>query len=101
VLVGQLPASIQNAAEMYAGCVSGALQKEVYLEIIQLNGFENITLQKEKPIIIPDDILLNYLSAEEIAQYKQSGAGIYSITVFGEKPLKTEKTACCGPDCCS
>jgi len=100
VLVGQLPASLRNAAEMYAGCVSGALQKEVYLEIIQLNGFENITLQKEKPIIIPDDILLNYLSAEEITQYKQSGVGIYSITVFGEKPIK-EKKACCGPDCCS
>lgn len=101
VLVGQLPASLRNAAEMYAGCVSGALQKEVYLEIIQLNGFENITLQKEKPIIIPDDILQNYLTVEEITQYKQSGVGIYSITVFGEKPVQPEKTACCAPGCCS
>jgi len=101
VLVGQLPPAIKNAAEMYAGCVSGALQKEVYLEIIQLSGFENITLQKEKPIIIPDDILQNYLSVEEITQYKQSGVGIYSITVFGEKPVQPEKTACCAPGCCS
>jgi len=101
VLVGQLPPAIKNAAEMYAGCVSGALQKEVYLEIIQLSGFENITLQKEKPIIIPDDILQNYLTVEEITQYKQSGVGIYSITVFGEKPVQPEKTACCAPGCCS
>ncbi|MFL5747173.1 MAG: arsenite methyltransferase [Niastella sp.] len=100
VLEGQLPDAIKNAAEMYAGCVAGALQKEIYLEIIQLNGFEHITLQKEKPIVIPDDILQNYLSAEEIAQYKQSGTGIYSITVFGEKPV-SENAPCCAPGCCS
>jgi SAM-dependent methyltransferase len=101
VLAGQLPPAIKNAAEMYAGCVSGALQKEMYLEIIQLNGFQNITIQKEKPIIIPDDILSNYLSAGDIVQYKQSGVGIYSITVYAEKPVKTEKEACCAPSCCS
>ena len=101
VLVGQLPAGIRNAAEMYAGCVSGALQKEVYLEMIQLNGFQHITIQKEKPIIIPDDILSNYLSAGDIAQFKQSGTGIYSITVYAEKPVKAEKEACCTPGCCS
>src|ERR1044072_1932206 len=64
VLEGALPANIQQAAEMYAGCVSGAIQKQVYLELIKQNGFENITLQKEKAIHIPDDILINYLSAE-------------------------------------
>ncbi|MDO6430559.1 arsenite methyltransferase [Flavitalea sp. BT771] len=98
VLAGDLPGTIRNAAEMYAGCVAGALQKKVYLEIIASNGFVNITLQKEKPIIIPDDILSNYLGAEEIAQFKVSGAGIYSITVYGEKPADG---ACCAPGCCS
>ena len=98
VLVGQLPPAIKNAAEMYAGCVSGAIQKDTYLDIIKATGFENITLQKEKPIVIPDDILLNYLSPEEIAAYKQSNTGIYSITVYAEKP---EKTACCAPGCCA
>src|SRR5690606_33272892 len=56
VLEGKLPAQIQQAAEMYAGCVSGAIQKNNYLEFIRLNGFENITIQKEKAIHIPDDI---------------------------------------------
>src|SRR5690242_17209421 len=37
VLVGDLPANIQNAAEMYAGCVSGAIQKQTYLELIESN----------------------------------------------------------------
>jgi arsenite methyltransferase len=97
VLKGQLPANIRNAAEMYAGCVSGAIQKEKYLELIQTNGFTNISVQKEKPIIVPDDILSNYLTAEELVSFKQSGTGIYSITVYAEKP----KEACCGTDCCN
>ena len=98
VLEGQLPQGIQQAAEMYAGCVSGAIQKQVYLELIASNGFTNITVQKDKAIIIPADILSQYLSAEEIQAFKQSGTGIRSITVYAEKPV-TEK-ACCAPGCC-
>jgi len=97
VLEGDLPTPIRTAAEMYAGCVSGAIQKEVYLEIVKASGFQTITIQKQKPIIIPDDILSNYLSATEIAQFKQSGTGIFSITVYAQKPLDAP---CCGPGCC-
>jgi len=98
VLEGNLPENIQNAAEMYAGCVSGALQKETYLDIIKSNGFKNITIQKEKVITVPDDILSNYLSNEEIIQFKESGTGIFSITVYAEKA----KSSCCttGSGCC-
>ena len=66
VLVGALPVKIREAAEMYAGCVSGAIQKEAYLELIEINGFKNLTIQKEKPIIIPDDILSNYLTRKKL-----------------------------------
>ncbi len=99
VLVGQLPAKIQNAAEMYAGCVSGAIQKQVYLELIESNGFTNIIIQKEKPVIIPDDILLNYLSQQEINVFKNSTAGIFSVTVYAEKPLQAD--CGCAPGCCN
>ena len=61
-----LPEKIKNAAEMYAGCVASAIQKDEYLEIIKNCGFQNVTIQKEKPIIIPNDILKNYLNEEEI-----------------------------------
>ncbi len=100
VLVGELPDDIKNAAEMYAGCVAGAIQKDEYLGFIKFNGFTNITLQKEKLITVPDDILSNYLSADQIASFKKSGTGIFSVTVYAEKP-ETEKAACCGPDCCN
>jgi len=98
VLEGNLPPAIQQAAEMYAGCVSGAIQKQVYLDLIHNNGFTKVTVQKEKAIIVPDDILSGYLSADEIKAFKNSGTGIYSITVYAEKPAAT---SCCGPDCCS
>ena len=100
VLEGQLPKEIREAAEMYAGCVAGAIQKQVYLELIEANGFTNITVQKDKAIIIPDDILSNYLSAERLAAFKQSGTGIRSITVYAEKPV-AEEAACCAPGCCN
>ena len=100
VLEGQLPKEIEEAAEMYAGCVAGAIQKQVYLDLIEENGFRNITLQKDKAIIIPDDILATYLSTEQMETFKQSGTGIRSITVYAEK-FAEEKKACCGPECCN
>lgn len=99
VLEGVLPAKIREAAEMYAGCVSGAIQKQVYLELITNNGFSNITVQKEKKIVVPDDILKNYLSDEELTEFKNSSTGIYSVTVYAEKP--SGKTPCCEPGCCN
>ncbi len=100
VLVGALPEGLRKDAEMYAGCVAGAIQKEVYLELIQANGFENIIIQKEKPIVIPNDILKNYLSQSEIDAFTTGSTGIFSITVFAQKPL-TEKAACApGSGCC-
>ena len=85
VLVGELPDSLKNVAEMYAGCVSGAIQNEEYLNLIKESGFKEITIQKEKVITIPDDILKNYVTDDEIKEFKKSGVGIFSLTVFAKK----------------
>lgn len=95
VLDGELPEKLRKAAEMYAGCVSGAIQQSDYLQILKDAGFSNISVQKEKPIIVPNDILKNYLSEDEILAYHNSNISIRSITVYGEK-----KKTCCGPECC-
>ncbi len=101
VLEGQLPDKWKEVAELYAGCVSGAIQKEVYLEIIEAAGFKNITLQKDKAIVIPENILANYLNTDEIAEYKNGNTKITSITVYAEKPAKDEKKCCePGSGCC-
>ena len=101
VLEGELPAKWKEVAEFYAGCVSGAIQKSEYLGIIEEAGFKNITLQKDKTVVIPDSILAEYLSAEEIAEYKKGKTRIASITVYAEKPVKDERNCCePGSGCC-
>lgn len=116
VLEGELPEGLKSAAEMYAGCVSGAIQKSEYLQLIKEAGFENITVQKEKPIFLPDNILMEYLSIDALKAFLASGTGIYSVTVYAEKPaidgVKKEKVkinladlanaSCCTPGggCC-
>lgn len=96
VIQGQLPDGLRNDAEMYAGCVSGAILKDDYLELIQQTGFKHIQVQKERAIHIPDDILKNYLSADEIKQVRDGQVGIFSINVYGEKATES----CCEPGCC-
>lgn len=98
VIEGTLPDGLQHAAELYAGCVSGALQKEAYLGLIADQGFKGMTVQKEKQITLPDDLLAAYLNADELTQYKQSGLGIFSITVYAEKPKST--SSCLPGNCC-
>ena len=107
VLLGNLPDGLRKNAEMYVGCIAGAIQKEEYLQIVKDAGFTNIQLQKEKKITIPDEILSVYLNDDEMDKVKNGDLGILSITLYAEKPgIKTdksieEKEICCGPDCCN
>lgn len=94
VLKGELPVALKSAAEMYAGCVSGAIQKDKYLNHIFMAGFQKLSIQKEKEIVLPNDILSDYLTPSEIETYRQSGNGIYSVTVYAEKAGE-----CCAPGC--
>jgi arsenite methyltransferase len=91
VLVGDLPDALKEDAEMYAGCVAGAIQKPEYLQMIADQGFQNVTLQKEKPITIPDDILIKYLSEAEVKTFNKGATGIFSITVYAEKKGTTSE----------
>lgn len=101
VLEGDLPSKWREVAELYAGCISGAIQKSAYLGIIQEAGFANITVQKDKPIHIPVQILREYLSDEEITAFQNSNIKISSITVYAEKPAKDERNCCePGAGCC-
>lgn len=98
VLSGDLPVGLQESAEMYSGCIAGAMQKNEYMQLIEKNGFMNILIQKEKVITIPSDILALHLSEAEIQAFSAGNTGIFSITVYAEKPLEVK--ACCPPGCC-
>lgn len=85
VIQGEMIEALKKSAEMYAGCVSGALQQDEYLNIIEKTGFKNIEIKKSKRVDLPDDILTQYLSPEGIKEYKENVKGIFSITVVGYK----------------
>lgn len=91
---GSLPGAVLEAAEMYAGCVSGASEKGAYLGIIKAAGFKNIQIKKERRIELPDELLLKYLDADELQEFKNSGSGIYSVTVYADKQAEGN---CCEP----
>jgi arsenite methyltransferase len=86
VLQGELPDDVRNEATLYAGCISGAVQKEEYLRIIKEAGFINITIQKDRKIDVPNEILAKFLTVNQLREYKKSQIGIFSITVYAEKP---------------
>lgn len=94
---GELPASIKSGAELYAGCVSGAIKKEEYIDIIRKTGFCDIKVQKERVIEIPDEIYLKFISKDELKEFKESGVNLISINVYAEKPggCCSSKTGCC------
>jgi len=85
VLKGDLPEDMREAAALYAGCVSGALQKEDYLQIVVESGFSDVEVKEERTYDVPDDVLLPHVSQETLNVYRASGAGIFSITVVGTK----------------
>lgn len=96
VVEGNIPDEITRVAALYAGCVSGALQKEEYMSFVQVAGFTSISIQKEKLIYLPDELLLKYLSVEDINAFRNSSVKILSITIYGEK----KKDECCDKGTC-
>lgn len=97
VLSGELPKALKEAAEMYVGCVSGAIQKDRYLVEIFSAGFVQVKVVKESLITIPDELLEKYLQPDELEKFKKGNAKILSVTVTGVKP---ESGCNCESGCC-
>jgi arsenite methyltransferase len=103
VYSGYLPAGVSEAAEMHAGCVAGAIEKGKYLGIIKAIGFKNIQIKKERLISLPDELLLKYISTDELDKFRQSGSGVYRITVYADKLdegqcCEAKENECCGSE---
>jgi ubiquinone/menaquinone biosynthesis C-methylase UbiE len=95
VTTGELPESIKSGAELYAGCVGGAITKDEYLKIIKDAGFVDIKVQKEKVINVPEEIYLKFISKEDFEKFKASSVNIVSINVYADKPECDKSTGCC------
>jgi ubiquinone/menaquinone biosynthesis C-methylase UbiE len=85
VIQGEMSEELKHSAAMYAGCVSGAIKQEEYLDIIDKAGFVNVEIKKSKRIDLPLELLQKYLTEEGIKEYKENLKGIISITVVGYK----------------
>jgi ubiquinone/menaquinone biosynthesis C-methylase UbiE len=85
VTTGNLKSELKEVASLYAGCISGALDKEEYIKIIKNTNFKTVEIKKIKKIDIPDNLFLQYISTEELNEIKSNNIGIYSITINGYK----------------
>ncbi len=85
VFEGVLPEGFKRSAELYAGCVAGALQSDEYLKVIEDAGFSNINVAKAKKIDIPQEVFDKFLTSAEIEEAQKNHLGIYSITVTAVK----------------
>lgn len=99
VLKGELHPELKKSAEMYAGCVAGAVQQDEYLKIINQAGFVNAEIKKTKVIELPDEVLKKYLNETQLKEFKSNNFGIFSITVVADKPIE-QMNGCCDDNCC-
>lgn len=79
VVEGTFSAEAKRSAELYAGCVTGAIDKSEYLDIIRSLGFKEVAVQNEREIEIPEDVL------PESAKSSLGDARVLSITVTAVK----------------
>lgn len=83
---GEMPPRLRQAAELYAGCVSGAIEESEYLRLLEAAGFTDVRVVKEKITPVPDEALAGVLTQEEIRAYREGGGTLLSATVVGTKP---------------
>jgi len=85
VYSGTMPEGFLKQAELYAGCVTGASEKQNYMQIIEQAGFKNIQIKKERLIDLPDTILKQNLTESQVNDYKNNIQGLFSVTVYATK----------------
>lgn len=80
-----LPDWTMKVAELYVGCVAGAIPKADYLNLIVASGFTQIIVKTERRIHIPQDILDQYADKEQIIDAKARDLHVLSVTITGRK----------------
>jgi arsenite methyltransferase len=86
VICGELPPALRESAEMYVGCVAGALDKEEYLGTIRAAGFTGIEVRAQREITLDDEVLLRHMNETQADTFRRSECGIFSVTVVAGRP---------------
>jgi hypothetical protein len=78
VLLEELPEEIKESVQAYSACVSGALQRDDYLDTIREVGFQDVRVETEK------SYKLNFDESDTAGQEAQKT--ILSASVSAIKP---------------
>ena len=81
-----LPEWLKGIAEAYAGCVSGAIPKKDYLQLIKQTGFGHITVASERQIQVPAELITQALSRDQQEETVTNDLHVMSVTVTAQKP---------------
>ena len=86
VSTGILPARLKEVTSLYTGCVAGALPLDDYLQIIKHAGFEGLDVVKERRIDLPEGVLEQHLSGDELAALRDANLNLLSVTLRARRP---------------
>ena len=70
---GAIPEAVRHSAELYAGCVAGAIDEADYVGGLGSAGFEGVEVRASRAVAIPDAALGGVLGAAETAAFRASG----------------------------
>ncbi len=82
---GELPDGVRRSAELYAGCVAGAMQEDDYISVIEAAGFKDVKVKRRVHNSMPEGEFAEYMGKEDLEKFKTGEIGLYSITVVGYK----------------
>ena len=80
-----LPGWASEIAAAYAGCVSGAIARSEYLQIIEETGFRDVEIVSERRVELPEALLDEWLTPEQLSEAAASDIHVMSVTVKAVK----------------
>jgi arsenite methyltransferase len=91
VTLGDIPVRLRESAEAYVACLSGAIERDAYLDLMREAGFEDVTVTSERSFEV-DDIVAEDLVAEFAHhadatedEVRQAAARFQSVRVSARK----------------
>ena len=81
---GTLPDEVRRSAELYAGCVAGAIEETDYLNRLEAVGFADVEVPGRRRIDVPDEAFPDTVSDADRAALAEEG--LWSVTVRGTRP---------------
>jgi ubiquinone/menaquinone biosynthesis C-methylase UbiE len=100
VVRGEVPKEIRKSMELWVGCVAGALSETEYRNKLAAAGFDSVNIEVTRVYDVNDArefLRSSGLDGDAIASEVQDK--FVSAFVKAVKPI--QRTACCGPTCCT